>query len=167
MDADMVIWYVTNDLDETKSADVFGAVPTGFEIQVTLWAYNGLELPEDHAYYNTDLEEALRHVVFKKHVIYYKGYSSAADTSHIDSLYFGLFTYAEIGHYTDDYAGCDTLHQLGYGYNSSVQDETFDFYGVLFHTRSLFSRRSSSLTIRPSESLSKTFFAIVTQPGLT
>ncbi|NQT27219.1 T9SS type A sorting domain-containing protein [candidate division KSB1 bacterium] len=128
MDADMVIWYVANDLDETKSAGVYGALPTGFEIQVTLWAYNGLELPEDHAYYNTDLEEALRHVVYKSHKIVYKGYAAAPDTAHIDSLFFGLFMDTEIGTYSDDYAGCDTLLQLGYGYNS---DNTDDMFGIL------------------------------------
>ena len=117
--ADQVVWFVANDLDSTTILYMFeneGSPPIGLEMQVTLWAYNKK---------GSQLNEAFRNTIFKRVRLIYKGRADTPDTAHIDSMFISQFTDTDIGGYPDDFAGCDTLLDLGYGYNSDGFDIEF------------------------------------------
>ena len=42
----------------------------------------------------------------------------------IDSTYFAMWADIDLGCYTDDYIGCDTIRSLGYAYNADEEDGT-------------------------------------------
>jgi hypothetical protein len=42
----------------------------------------------------------------------------------IDSTYFAMWADIDLGCYTDDYIGCDTVRSLGYAYNADEEDGT-------------------------------------------
>jgi len=99
---DQVLWYVANDLDETRVEDTFGSSPIGLEIQCTTFGF-----------YRTDF---LKDVVFKTYMIINKS------NSRLDSMYIGYWSDDDLGNAQDDYVGCDTLLNLGYTYNGDNQD---------------------------------------------
>ncbi len=108
VDADQLLWYVVNDLDADKT---FGASPIGLELQVTLWAYN---------------EEggALNQTVFKRYRLINK---SGKD---LDSLYIGIWSDVDVGDYSDDLVGCDTVRQMMFAYNGQTDDIWYAPYGM-------------------------------------
>lgn len=108
-DADMVIWYVCNDLGPGKP---FSSQPVGMELQTTLWGYN-----------RTD---ALANVVFKRFRLIYKGLASSSAAARFDSVFIAQVTDPDIGEATDDYAGSDSLLNLGFVYNSATADRLFN-----------------------------------------
>ncbi len=114
-DADQVVWFAANDLDADTTQALYGSPPIGMEMQVTLWAYG------DHS----GKDERLQNVIYKKIRLIYKGTSTTAENAVIDSMFLGQWVDTELGHYADDFAGCDTNLQLGYGYNSTNLDEVF------------------------------------------
>lgn len=114
--ADQIIWFVVNDLDSVVTKDFFDTPPIGLEMQVTLWAYDRK---------GSRLNEVFQHVIFKRVRLIYKGRVDTPATAHIDSMFIGQFVDSDIGAFSDDFAGCDTSLQLGYGYNSSSLDVNF------------------------------------------
>lgn len=109
--ADQAAWFVCNDLDEDHTYWSFGSPPIGLELQVTVWGYN---LP------NSSLGQA----VFKRYRLLNKsGFA-------IDSMFIGQWSDPDIGVYTDDFAGCDTLLDLGYAYSAYPVDSDFDQFGL-------------------------------------
>jgi hypothetical protein len=112
-DADMVIWYVCNDVNAQR---VFSSQPVGIELQGTIWGYNR--------------SDALANVLFKRFRLIYKGLTSTSETSRIDSLYIGQISDPDLGDNYDDYAGCDTLLNLGYVYNSAPVDRLFSAFSL-------------------------------------
>ena len=131
--ADQVIWFAANDLDSSVTVNLFhkylgnneyapgGSPPIGLEMQVTLWAYNSSD---------TQLKDAFQNVVFKQVRLIYKGRSDTPDNAFIDSMFISQFVDTDIGDFIDDYAGCDTVLQLGYGYNSVSLDKAFQETGL-------------------------------------
>ena len=111
--ADQVIWFATNDLDSNLTNNLFGSPPVGLEEQITLWAYNKVR---------SLLNEAFQNVIFKRVRFIYKGQSDTPDSAHIDSMFVAQFVDTDVGSFRDDFAGCDTLLQLGFGYNSTSSD---------------------------------------------
>lgn len=107
--ADQVVWFVCNDLDEDATTNAFGSPPLGLELQVTLWAYKGEN-------------DFLGDVIFKRYRLINKSEGS------IDSMYIGQWADMDIGNYTQDLVGCDTLLQIGYAYNGLPDDGDFTKY---------------------------------------
>ena len=97
--------------DDENSIYSYGSPPIGLEVQETYWAY--------------DNEEHLDNVIFKNAKIIYRGLSSSAPDSHIDSMFIVNFSDINLGSYDDDYIGCDTAINLGYGYNAEPVDEAY------------------------------------------
>ncbi len=106
--ADQVIWFVTNDLSESKSWQLFGGLPSGMEVQVTAWAY----------------KTGFSSVIFRRYRLINK--SGAV----IDSMYIRQFVDCNIGNNFDDLCGCDSLWMYGFAYNGSDYDKEFSIYNM-------------------------------------
>jgi hypothetical protein len=109
--ADQVLYSVNNDLDEGKSIGLYGAQPMGIELQSTTWAYN-------------QPSATLGQLIFRKYLFINK---SGVD---IDSMFVCQWSDADIGNYTDDYAGCDTVRSVGYGYSGFVTDPDYTNFNL-------------------------------------
>ena len=101
--ADQVLWFVCNDLEPAAVMGLYGSPPIGLELQVTMWAYS-------------DEHQALQDMVFKRYRLINK--SGLA----IDSMFVGIWSDPDLGDYTDDFLGCDSVLNYGYCYNSSNED---------------------------------------------
>lgn len=119
--ADQVVWLVANDLDPEKTNELHGSPPIGLELQTTLWAYNRS---------GSQLELALQSIIFKSYRLIYKGTMDTPDRARIDSMFITQFSDPDIGTYYDDFAGCDTLLALGFSYNSTTLDSSFNAHNL-------------------------------------
>ncbi len=115
--ADQVLWFVANDLDSAAVRNLYGSLPIGLEMQVTCWAYNR--------------PGRLGDVVYQKYRLIYKGNARTPANARIDAMVISKWVDADIGNYSDDYAGYDAPHQLGYAYNAEVSDFEFDKVGTV------------------------------------
>jgi len=104
--ADQTVWFVCNDNNSGSTANLYGAVPMGIEMQVTAWGYSQ--------------QGALGNMIFKKYLLIHK----SADT--VTNMYLSQWSDIDLGNSTDDYAGCDTTLSLGYVYNGVASDATYD-----------------------------------------
>jgi hypothetical protein len=104
--ADQTIWFVANDLDAQKTTFLYGAQPLGIEMQATMWAYAQAG--------------ALGNMFFRKYKIINKS------NTEFDSTYVSMWSDVDLGNSTDDFAGCDTTLSLGYCYNATNEDGTYD-----------------------------------------
>jgi hypothetical protein len=111
--ADQVVWYVCNDIGVVQP---WSCPQTGIEEQTTIWAYNK--------------SDAFGDVVFKRFRLVYKGTAATAVNAHIDSMYVAQWSDPDVGSYTDDLAGCDTVLNLGYCYNAYPIDYAYQQYGL-------------------------------------
>ncbi len=101
--ADQTLWFVANDLDSIQTKKLYGSLPMGIEMQVTIWGYNR----------NDDYGNAL----FKRYKIINKS------QNHFNEMYFGIWSDPDLGgDGGDDLVGCDTLLNLGYVFNSDDSD---------------------------------------------
>ncbi|MCX6134043.1 MAG: T9SS type A sorting domain-containing protein [Ignavibacteriales bacterium] len=107
--AGQIAWFSYNDLDEARCKSFAGDPSIGVEVQVTLWAYKGTPNLDD--------------VIFKRYRLAYKGTSTAAPGSSIDSMYITQWADAEIGTDPNDLGGCDSTLNLGYVFNNTVEPD--------------------------------------------
>jgi len=110
---EQVLWYVCNDLG---AASPWGSPESGIEEQATIWGY--------------DRTDALGHAIFKRFRLIYKGIASTPQDASIDSMYLAQWSDPDLGAYADDFAGCDTLLELGYDYNGDSVDAVYAQYGL-------------------------------------
>jgi len=102
--ADQTLWYVANDMDDSRTEYLAACPPIGLEMQRTIWGYKRAG--------------ALGNVIFASTLLINK---SGAP---VDSMYMVQWSDPDLGDAGDDYAGCDTTRSLGYIYNSKV-DATY------------------------------------------
>ena len=114
--ADQVIWFAINDLDQGATTNLYGSLPIGLETQVTLWGYAR--------------SDALGDVIFKKYKIIYKGTAEATDDAVIEDMYFAQWSDPDLGDFGDDFAGADVGLSLGYVYNSIDDDSHYVSFGL-------------------------------------
>jgi hypothetical protein len=105
---DQVLWYVSNDMDASRSTYTYGTLPMGLEQQTTVFGFNR----------TGDLGD----MIFKKYTLINKGSLTLKD------MYLGYWSDTDLGFAQDDFTGCDTALSLGYTYNGDNNDE--GFYGV-------------------------------------
>ncbi|HUI11053.1 MAG TPA: hypothetical protein VL221_12045, partial [Bacteroidota bacterium] len=105
--ADQTLWYVANDLDPARVANLYGSTPIGLEMQKTIWGYNR--------------SGALGNTIFISTIIINK---SGVE---LDSMFVSQWADPDLGYAGDDYVGCDTTRSLGYVYNGLPVDKV---YGV-------------------------------------
>ena len=96
---DQVIWWVMNDGDLAQHS-IFGTLPVGIEMQVTVWGY--------------DRPDAFGDMMFVKALIINKGGIDVTETI------IGLWSDPDLGYAGDDFVGCDTTLGLGYCYNDGA-----------------------------------------------
>jgi len=99
---DEVLWYVANDMDESRALRTYGTSSIGLEFQTTIFGFNR----------TGDLGD----IVFKKYLIINKGFNTC------NEMVFGYWSDTDLGDASDDYTGCDTLLSLGYTYNGDNED---------------------------------------------
>ncbi|MGE5457528.1 MAG: hypothetical protein ACM3RX_04175, partial [Methanococcaceae archaeon] len=104
--ADQSIWFVANDLDGERTKKLYGTLPLGIEMQGTFWAYSQTG--------------ALGNMFFRKFRIINKS------NTVFDDMYVSMWSDVDLGNATDDFAGCDTLLSLGYTFNASATDATYN-----------------------------------------
>ena len=105
---DQVLWFVSNDMDPSRSTYTYGTLPMGLEQQTTVFGFNR----------TGDLGD----MIFKKYTLINKGSLTLKD------MYLGYWSDTDLGFSTDDFTGCDTVLSLGYTYNGDNNDE--GFYGA-------------------------------------
>jgi hypothetical protein len=105
--ADQTLWCITNDLNPTNTADLYGASPMGIEAQITYWAYNQTG--------------ALGNMFFRKYLLVNKG----AQQDTITDMYVSMWSDIDDGNAGDDFVGVDTVLSLQYCYNASPTDATY------------------------------------------
>jgi len=116
-EADQVLWFVCNDIDNTTAQALYGSPPVGLEIQITCWAYKDIN--------NLD------NVIFQRYRIIYKGTATTPSNSIIERMYLGKWIDVDIGNFDDDYVGCDVSRNLAYAYNSQSEDEEFSKFKLI------------------------------------
>ena len=97
--------------DDRFAVDLYSSQPIGIEVQEILWAYA--------------VNNPLGDVNFKKVRLVYNGTATTQSPARIDSMFIGQFSDPDIGNATDDFAGSDTLLNMGYAYNSSFFDSKY------------------------------------------
>ncbi len=105
---DEVLWYVSNDLDASRTTFLYGTLPVGMEVQSTVFGFNRTG--------------ALGDMVFKKYKIINKGQNTIKD------MIVGYWSDTDLGFANDDFTGCDTALSLGYTYNGDNDDD--QIYGT-------------------------------------
>jgi hypothetical protein len=106
--ASQTIWFVANDLSESRSYYLYGTAPMGIEYQATYWEYhNG---------------SYLDNLFFRKYKLINK-----SDVTFND-MYISMFSDPDVGDARDDYVGCDTTLNLIYAYNADDHDAIYYTY---------------------------------------
>jgi hypothetical protein len=109
--ADQVLWFVVNDMNPSKTTQLYGSPPIGLEVQITAWAYN-------------QPTAGLGQIVFTKFKIFNKsGYR-------IDDMYFAQWSDPDLGNYGDDLTGCDTTLSMMFAYNGFPVDGQYQEFGL-------------------------------------
>jgi len=107
VDSDQLLWYCSNDFDDVTSKSLYGSPPIGLELQTTIWAYK-------HS------EGILANTIFKKYKLENKS------KFRIDSMFVGQFIDTDINDVSNDFGGCDSTLNFGYGYNSELMDDGYE-----------------------------------------
>ncbi|MCW8811206.1 MAG: T9SS type A sorting domain-containing protein [Ignavibacteriaceae bacterium] len=105
-DAAQTIWFVANDLDTTKTQNLYGTDPIGIEYQATFWEYTGSGVSNNFFFRRYKL-------INKSNTVF-------------DSMYVSMWSDPDIGQAGNDFAGCDTMLSLGFGYNASASDPIYE-----------------------------------------
>jgi len=109
--ADQVVWFVCNDLNPGLTTNLYGSQPLGLELQVTMWGYH-------------QPSAAIGQASFRRYRLINKsGFT-------IDSVFIAQWSDPDVGNSTDDFAGCDSLAELGYAYNGNPEDTEFQQFGL-------------------------------------
>lgn len=104
---DEVLWFVSNDLDGSRTSNLYGTAPIGVEVQTLVWGYNQTG--------------PLGNMVFAKYTVINRG------TDDLEEAYFALWSDPDLGDAGDDLVGIDTTLSLGFCYNGLAHD---DVYGI-------------------------------------
>ena len=111
--ADQVVWFACNDIGGYRW---WTDVVTGIELQVTVWGYAR--------------SDALGNVIFKRHRMVYKGLATTPEDATITDMYMGQTSGIELGYFDDNFAGCDTILNLGFAYNATPSDPLYNDFNL-------------------------------------
>ena len=110
---DMMLWCIYNDADPDAHTNEAGStLPLGIEVEQTTFAFNR--------------QGPLGNTIFVKYRFTNKGGNT------LDSVFVSQWSDADLGQFTDDVAGCDTLpdlnghpRSLGFVYNGTNRDDVY------------------------------------------
>ncbi|RKX26716.1 MAG: hypothetical protein DRP45_02785, partial [Candidatus Zixiibacteriota bacterium] len=106
MVGDQMLWSVYNDANPAQHGNDAGKTePLGIEVRQSTFAF--------------DRQGALGNIIFVRLGVYNKGPNT------IEDCYISLWADPDLGGYTDDFVGCDTLLSLGYVYNGDNSDTDY------------------------------------------
>lgn len=106
MHGDGMVWFVNNDLDETRMRALYGTAPAGVETRTLVWGSRSPAME--------------RSLVFDIRVV-------NTGTQVKDSMYLAWFADPDLGDGLDDCIGYDAARNMAYVYNGRSQD---DQYGI-------------------------------------
>jgi hypothetical protein len=124
---DEAFWFVSNDLDASRTSRLYGTRPIGLEVQTMVWATAGHPL--------------LDNVVFREYTLINKGIDDVTD------MYLGAWEDPDMGEAFDDFSGVDTALGLAYTYNGIKDDEVYGIppaTGVLWLQRPVHAQPGST-----------------------
>ncbi len=110
--ADQTVWFVANDI---YGDAIYGSPPIGLELQVTLWAY---DRPDG---------DPFNDIAFKQIRVIYKGTADTPSGSSVQDMYLSQWSDPDIGEAYDDFAGCDSITEIGYAYNKYRYPPAFGY----------------------------------------
>lgn len=117
--ADQVLWTVFNDLDSAQARVFAGSDPMGLEIQKTVWGYKGQDWYfSRYRFINrggVDVDPAA---------------GGQPGSFWIDSMFVGQWSDPDLGSFSDDLLGCDSLRNLGFVYNGQASDGVYAGFGL-------------------------------------
>lgn len=103
---DQMLWCVYNDADPSRHTnEAGGSNPLGIEVRQMMWTMPG--------------EDPLRNSIFARWTIT----NRSANT--LQAMRVGIWTDPDVGGFTDDLAGCDTVRALGFAYNGVPHDAIY------------------------------------------
>ena len=102
---DEVLWFVSNDMDPSRTSNLYGTSPIGIEVHTLVWGY--------------DQTGPLGNMVFTKYTVINKG------TADLENAYFSKWSDPDLGDANDDFCGVDTTLVLGYIYNALAKDGVY------------------------------------------
>lgn len=105
--ADQMIWWIFNDKGNVHSET--GGEALGVEVGALAFAFS--------------TNDEVNNMTFYKYSIDNKS------TTPVDSVFFGQWVDPDLGNYTDDFVGCDTINGLGIVYNGDAVDDGANGYG--------------------------------------
>lgn len=105
---DFNAWCVYND-GVPKNNRMFNFEPLGIEVHQTIWAYESIP--------------HLKNSIFIRYRFIFRGNDTFRDLTKLDSVIFSFFNDVDIGDYTNDLMGTDTLLNAVYGYNDGNDSE--------------------------------------------
>ena len=105
--AAQTIWFVANDQDPARTQFLYGTLPLGIEYQATMWEYKD-SLGFDNFF-------------FRKYKLINKTNVLSSPITFKD-MYISMWSDIDVGNSNDDYVGCDTSLNLGFGYNAFSTD---------------------------------------------
>jgi hypothetical protein len=105
------IWFVANDQNAGITVDLYGTLPIGIEYQATIWEYKD--------------STGFDNFFFRKYKLINKTDVLGNPTT-FEDMYISMWSDPDIGNSTDDFVGCDTLLNLGFGYNGVSSDPIYD-----------------------------------------
>ncbi|MDH7515996.1 MAG: T9SS type A sorting domain-containing protein [Bacteroidota bacterium] len=104
---DEVLWFVSNDLDPSRTSNLYGTSPIGIEVHTLVWGY--------------EQTGPLGNMIFTKYTIINKGVND------LENAYLAKWSDPDLGDANDDLVGIDTNLVLGYVYNGYAKD---GIYGI-------------------------------------
>ena len=92
----------------------------------TIYFENKIGLEQHLMFYafNDSSNEALHHSIFVENTLYNR------QNKNFDSLMIGLWSDTDLGHYLDDWIGCNVELNMGYSFNGDIEDEGANGYGL-------------------------------------
>ena len=109
--ATQTIWFVANDQDQSLTYFMYGTDPLGIEYQTTIWEYKD--------------SVGFDNLFFRKYKLINKTDELGNPTT-FDSMYISMWSDPDVGNSADDFVGCDTTLNLGFGYNAFATDLVYD-----------------------------------------
>ncbi len=108
IDGDQAIWWIINDKGNAHTET--GGQPIGIEIHMLAFAFTTANAVNDMTFYRQTVVNRSSQV--------------------LNDTYIGQWVDSDIGFFSDDYVGCDTLRGLGIAYNGDSDDEGPNGYGA-------------------------------------
>ena len=103
--------------DDREATSLYASPVIGIQVFTTFWAYA--------------TSNPLGNVIFKKVQMIYTGTPTTPSDARIDSMYIAQFSDADVGNYTDDFAGSVPELDLGYAYSSTGFDQKYTTQGLV------------------------------------